>query len=284
MRRLLRSVPSSDDIVSQARSSSRDEDLQDLFDNAPCGYLSIEPSGVIAKANATFLTWMGFSQAEISGKRFQECLNVAGRIFYETHFAPLLRMQGFFNEVALELIARDGRRLPVLVNAVERKNETGELIFIRITIFNATDRRRYESELLAARGKAEQAAKDLQRLNETLEQRVAAEVAERLKAEAALRQAQKMDAIGQLTGGVAHDFNNLLTIVVGNVEMLLRHLPSDAARMRRAADNALQGAQRAAALTQRLLAFARQQPLDPKPVDANKLVTGMSELLRRTLG
>ena len=274
----------SEDENAQARSSSRDEDLQDLFDNAPCGYLSIEPSGLIARANATFLTWMGLSQPEIVGKRFQEFLNVAGRIFYETHFAPLLRMQGFFNEVALELVGRDGKRLPVLVNAVERKSESGELLFIRITIFNATDRRRYESELLAARRKAEQASKDLQQLNETLEQRVTAEVAERSKAEAALRQAQKMEAIGQLTGGVAHDFNNLLTIVVGNVEMLLRNLPPDAARMRRAADNALQGAHRAAALTQRLLAFARQQPLDPKPVDANKLVSGMSELLRRTLG
>ena len=223
-------------------------------------------------------------EAMVVGKRFQGLLNVAGRIFYETHFAPLLRMQGFFNEVALELVAHDGRRLPVLVNAVERRNESGELLFIRITIFNATDRRRYESELLAARHTAEQASKDLQQLNETLEQRVAAEVAERSKAEAALRQAQKMEAIGQLTGGVAHDFNNLLTIVVGNLEMLLRHLPIDAARMRRAADNALQGAHRAAALTQRLLAFARQQPLDPKAVDANKLVSGMSELLRRTLG
>jgi signal transduction histidine kinase/CheY-like chemotaxis protein len=211
-------------------------------------------------------------------------LSVGGRIFYETHFAPLLRMQGYVNEIAFDLSCKDGRLLPVLVNAVQKRDDSGEPIFDRITIFNASDRRRYERELLEARKRAEQAAGELQELNQTLEQRVAAEVAERMKAEAALRQAQKMEAIGQLTGGVAHDFNNLLTIVVGNIEILLRHLPSDAARLRRAADNALQGARRAAALTHRLLAFARQQPLDPKPIDANKLVFEMSELLRRTIG
>ena len=98
-----------------------------------------------------------------------------------------------------------------------------------------------------------------------------------------------MEAIGQLTGGVAHDFNNLLTIVLGNLESIQRNAasldaPDAGSRLRRAADNAMRGAQRAAALTQRLLAFSRRQPLDPKPVDVNRLVTGMSELLRRTLG
>jgi DNA-binding response OmpR family regulator len=93
-----------------------------------------------------------------------------------------------------------------------------------------------------------------------------------------------MEAIGQLTGGIAHDFNNLLTIIVGNIELLQRRLPDDSARLRRAADSAMQGARRAATLTQRLLAFSRRQPLSPKPLDANKLVAEMSELLRRTLG
>jgi CheY-like chemotaxis protein len=93
-----------------------------------------------------------------------------------------------------------------------------------------------------------------------------------------------MEAIGQLTGGIAHDFNNLLTIIVGNIELLQRRLPEDAGRLRRAADSALHGARRAATLTQRLLAFSRRQPLDPKPIEANRLVAEMSELLRRTLG
>jgi PAS domain S-box-containing protein len=103
-------------------------------------------------------------------------------------------------------------------------------------------------------------------------------------AQEALRQSQKMEAVGQLTGGVAHDFNNLLQVVVGNLETLQRRLPENLDRLRRAADNAMAGAQRAANLTQHLLAFSRRQPLNPRPVAINKLVAGMSDMLRRTLG
>ena len=118
---------------------------------------------------------------------------------------------------------------------------------------------------------------------------VGRDVTEARGIEERLRQAQKMETIGQLTGGVAHDFNNLLTVVLGNLETVQRNvdaLAGDAAgsRIRRAAENATRGAQRAAALTQRLLAFARRQPLDPKPLNVNRLVTGMSELITRTLG
>jgi len=93
-----------------------------------------------------------------------------------------------------------------------------------------------------------------------------------------------MEAVGQLTGGVAHDFNNLLQVIIGNLEILRRHLPDDSGRLQRATQNAMTGARRAAALTQRLLAFARRQPLNPKPIDINNMVGGMSELLYRTLG
>ena len=95
------------------------ESLEDLYENAPCGYLSLRPDGRIVKVNLTFAKWIGFSPAELVGKRLHDLLNIAGRIFYETHFAPLLRMQGFFNEVALDLVTREGSRLPVLVNAAE---------------------------------------------------------------------------------------------------------------------------------------------------------------------
>ena len=104
------------------------------------------------------------------------------------------------------------------------------------------------------------------------------------EAEEQLRQSQKMESVGQLTGGVAHDFNNLLQVVTGNLDTLQRHLPADQPRLRRAAENAMTGARRAAILTQRLLAFARRQPLEPKPIDPGRLVAGMSELLHRTLG
>jgi PAS domain S-box-containing protein len=135
---------------------------------------------------------------------------------------------------------------------------------------------------IAARATAEA---DLRRLNETLEQRVASEVAERTKAEEALRQAQKMEAIGQLTGGIAHDFNNLLQGVIGSLHMLRsRAAAGRTADLGRYVDAALTSADRAAALTHRLLAFARRQPLDPKAVNPNRLVASMEDLVRRTVG
>ncbi|MCO5074054.1 MAG: ATP-binding protein [Chelatococcus sp.] len=137
----------------------------------------------------------------------------------------------------------------------------------------------------------------LRRLNETLEERVAARAAEnerahatileeirqRQAAEELLRQAQKMEMIGQLTGGVAHDFNNLLMAVMANLDLLGRQVAHDA-KAARLVDGALQGAQRGAALTQRLLAFARRQDLKPEPIDLAALVTGMDELMERSVG
>ena len=134
---------------------------------------------------------------------------------------------------------------------------------------------------IAQRMKAEA---ELHALNSDLEARVEREIAERLRVEDALRQAQKMEAVGQLTGGVAHDFNNLLTVIIGGLDTIKRAKPEDTARVMRAADMALQGAQRAANLTGRLLAFSRRQPLAPKPLELNVLVRDMTELLHRTLG
>jgi PAS domain S-box-containing protein len=130
----------------------------------------------------------------------------------------------------------------------------------------------------------------LAELTATLEQRVEQrttdlmkEVAAREKAQEQLRQAQKMETIGQLTGGVAHDFNNLLMAVMGNLDLLRKRLPDDP-RLQRLVDGALQGAERGASLTQRLLAFARQQDLRVVPVDLSGLVQGMGNLLERSLG
>lgn len=111
---------------------------------------------------------------------------------------------------------------------------------------------------------------------------VYSEASRREVAEANLRQSQKMEAIGQLTGGVAHDFNNLLTIVIGNLDTALRQKPEG--RLQRALANAMAGAERASQLTRRLLAFSRKQPLEPRPIDANGLIAGMLELMGRSLG
>jgi signal transduction histidine kinase/CheY-like chemotaxis protein len=158
----------------------------------------------------------------------------------------------------------------------------------------ALDRARAEvgnkaNELSAALARSDHLNHQLSRLNQTLEQRVADEIRERMQTEEALRQAQKMEAIGQLTGGVAHDFNNLLTVIMGSLDSIRRQLDDpahklDIARLRRLQSMAFQGAERAATLTSRLLAFARRQPLQPEPIDVNKLATGLTDLLQRTLG
>jgi signal transduction histidine kinase/ActR/RegA family two-component response regulator len=111
-----------------------------------------------------------------------------------------------------------------------------------------------------------------------------AEAASRESAESQLRQMQKMEAVGQLTGGIAHDFNNMLSIIIGSLDLATRRLRNDPDKARACIDNAVEGAQRAASLTGRLLAFSRQQPLAPIVADPNKLVGGMSEMLRRTIG
>lgn len=141
------------------------------------------------------------------------------------------------------------------------------------------------------------AAATLRDMNDQLEKRVeertaqlrrahddlVSEIAERERTEAQLRQMQKLESIGQLTGGVAHDFNNLLTAVIGNLELLRKRVPASPASDR-LIDGAMQGAQRGAALTQRLLAFARHQALDVRPVDIAALIRGMDDLLRRSIG
>jgi sigma-B regulation protein RsbU (phosphoserine phosphatase) len=193
-----------------------EEDLQDLYENAPCGYLSLRPDGRIAKANQTLCRWTGYAPDELIGKRLHDFLNIAGRIFYETHFAPLLRMQGFFNEVALDLIKKDGETFPVLVNATERTNADGKLQFIRLTVFNATDRRRYERELLKARD-------ELKVLAATLEQRVAEETAERLRSDTALTsQREEAQLREQFIAVLGHDLRNPLASIVAGTRLIQR--------------------------------------------------------------
>src|SRR3546814_532949 len=124
-----------------------------------------------------------------------------------------------------------------------------------------------------------------QEANETLEHRVLERTAELTQAHEALRQAQKMEAVGQLTGGIAHDFNNLLAGISGGLEIIERRLAQGRTEgIERFIQGAQTSAQRAAALTQRLLAFSRRQTLDPKPMDVNRLIFGMEDLIRRTVG
>ncbi|HEX8629083.1 MAG TPA: SpoIIE family protein phosphatase [Catenuloplanes sp.] len=141
----------------------------DFYDNAPCGYLTTRPDGTIAKVNETFLRWTGFDRADLVGRRrFRDLLSVGGRIYHETHFAPLLRMQGEVHEVALELVRADQRRLPILLNSVLQVDAEGAPLAIHTTVFNATERRSYERELMRARRAAEESESRVRVLQEVV--------------------------------------------------------------------------------------------------------------------
>jgi len=133
-----------------------DDDPEQLYERAPCGYLSTTPDGTIVKANATFLDLCGYRREDVVGRRtFAELLSPGGRIYHETHYAPMLRMQGTVREVALDLVRSDGGRLPVLVNAALETSPDGAPRLVRVAVFDATERREYERELLRAKQRAE---------------------------------------------------------------------------------------------------------------------------------
>jgi PAS domain S-box-containing protein len=215
----------------------------------------LDPHGVITNWNAGGERIKGYSSREIVGQHFSRFFTEEDR----TAGLPWKALETAAREGKYEgegwRVRKDGTRFWASVVLDPIRDRNGKLIGYAKITRDITERR---AALLA--------------LQETQQQ---------------LMQAQKMEGIGHLTGGVAHDFNNLLTIIIGNLETLQRVADQpdiDRARLARLAGNAMRGAERAAALTQRLLAFSRQQPLQPKPLDVSKLVGGMSDLLRRSLG
>ncbi|WP_313483695.1 ATP-binding protein [Stutzerimonas kunmingensis] len=175
-------------------------------------------------------------------------------------------------------LLRAGAECWLACKAKAFRDANGALAYVAGACTDISARRRAEDALRVSEN-------SLRQLNETLEARVATEVAERSRAEEALRQAQKMEAVGQLTGGIAHDFNNLLTGIIGSLDLMQRrHQRNESLELERYIGAAVTSAQRAAALTQRLLAFSRQQALDLKPVDVNQLVASLEDLLHRTTG
>lgn len=131
--------------------------MAELFENAPCGYVATRSDGTILQVDQTFIAMTGHTREWLlAGRRFAELLTVAGRIYHDTHFGPLLRMQGFVKEVAFDILRQDQHRLPVLVNAVNKSFGVQQPLTL-MTVLDATDRRQYEQELLKARRKAEEA-------------------------------------------------------------------------------------------------------------------------------
>ncbi|MFF8731582.1 PP2C family protein-serine/threonine phosphatase [Streptomyces sp. NPDC015171] len=137
-----------------------EDSAEELYDEAPCGYLSTLMDGTVAKINTTLLNWLDLTREAVVGRmRFTDLLTVGGRLYHETHFAPLLRMQGEINGIALEIKQTGGARIPVLVSSVVKHGDTGEPLLIRTTVFDARERRAYEEELLRGRKAAEEARK-----------------------------------------------------------------------------------------------------------------------------
>jgi PAS domain S-box-containing protein len=211
----------------------------------------LDPSGMVSSWNAGAQRIKGYDAAEIIGQHFS--------VFYTDE-----DREAGAPEQALEIARREGRfekegwrlrkdgskfRSHVIIDAI--RGDSGEIIGFAKVTRDVTERAKTQLELEQARE--------------------------------ALFQSQKMDAIGQLTGGVAHDFNNLLMAVLGSLELLRKKMPDDPQKMR-LLDNAIQGAKRGAVLTQRMLAFSRRQQLDPRPIDLSDLVRGMTALLQSSLG
>jgi sigma-B regulation protein RsbU (phosphoserine phosphatase) len=182
----------------------RDDDADELYEKAPCGYLSTTPDGAIVKVNQTFLTWTGYERDEVLGRRFSTLLTAGGRIYHETHYAPMLRMQGAARQIALDIVSADGRRLPALVNSILERDERGAPIVVRTAIFDATERREYELELLRAKQRAEESEREARVLARTLQQTLippTPPVIEGLEVAAAYRPA----GTGEQVGGDFYD-------------------------------------------------------------------------------
>ena len=201
---------------------SKLEDFDDFFENSLCGFVFLNPKGVILKANSSLAEWLNYSVDELKGKKFSELLSIGGKIYYETHLWPLLKMQKFFQEVALELIGKNKEKIPVLVNALERSDENNQPQFIRITILKSIDRLTYEQNLLNAKIIAE---------NKLYQEQ-----------ETALLREQFIAILG-------HDLRNPLQGIIGGASVLSRFAKSEqeikmaeliqrsATRMRKLIDN-----------------------------------------------
>ena len=178
----------------------------------------------------------------------------------------------------LEGLAVASRQVGKMQSPIPIETSLREFAVVRDALSAAHEQVRSHNDLLEA--SVAERTRELAQANAEL----TAQMAAREQAESQLRQMQKMEAVGQLTGGIAHDFNNMLSIVISSLNLLQRRLERGDTDVQRFVASAMEGANRAAALTSRLLAFSRQQPLAPEVLDANELVAGMSELLQRTLG
>lgn len=270
--------------VKLADSRALERRARALIEAAPDAIVVVDHSGRIVLVNAQTEELFGYRRAELLGKAIEILVPESARaahIAKRDHFIgqPSVRPMG----TGLDLAGRrkDGTEVPIEISLSPLRTDTG--VLVSAAIRDITERREAQQALREARNELElrvrERTTELEQANAALQ----AEMADRNAAEHALIQAQKMEAVGQLTGGVAHDFNNLLTVVMGNLQLLARRIKGDPV-----ADEmikgALKAAKRGADLNRTLLAFSRKQRLAPVPVDFNEMISGMTSLLRRSLG
>ncbi|MGK5078347.1 PAS domain S-box protein [Janthinobacterium sp. HLX7-2] len=244
------------------------ERMAAIFGQASVGLSELDLDGRFLRVNGALCRMLGRSSEELLALNMNDILHPDDMPGNNVLFQRLVETGESF---ALEkrYLKPDGSLVWVSSNVSRLVDEQGHTRSVIAVKTDITDRRRVE--------------KALHELNETLEHRVEQEVSERTKAEDALRQAQKMEAVGQLTGGIAHDFNNVLQIISGNLH-LLQHLAGSDGLMRQRLDTAIAAVERGAKLSSHLLAFARRQPLKPVVADLMRVVRNMDALLQRALG
>ncbi|MCY0107017.1 PAS domain-containing protein [Pseudomonas monsensis] len=233
--------------------------------------------------NAAYLDWYGLTPQELYGRTIREVIGEEAYFLRAPYIAEALA--GRPCSFSLYTPHRDGSIRHALMNYLPRHGADGAVNGFYIFVIDETERKKTEEAL--------------RNLNETLEERVSArteqlaqanqrlqnEMFERERAEDALRHAQKMEAVGQLTGGIAHDFNNMLTGIIGSLDLMQRYIADGRANeIGRFTEAAVSSANRAAALTHRLLAFSRRQSLDRKQLNVNELIHSLEDLIRRTKG
>jgi PAS domain S-box-containing protein len=255
---------------SQLALQETEERFRLIADSAPVMLWMGTPEGRCLYLNAAQRAFWGVAEEDVVGFDWTPTIHPEDLAMLAGPWAEGMRSRTSFT-VEARYRRADGAWRLLQTTTRPRFDAAGEFLGMTGVNIDITDQRQAEAEL--------------QGLNATLEARVAEALAERAQTEEQLRQAQKMEAVGQLTGGIAHDFNNLLAGIVGSLDLLQTRLAQGRTTdLARYVGAAMTSAQRAAALTHRLLAFARRQPLDPKPVEANRLVADMEDLLRRTLG
>jgi len=233
------------------------EAVQDLYDNAPCGYHSLDANGVFININRTELKWFGYTKEDVIGKlKFTDVITPqSGETFKESF--PSFKKQGWISDLEFEMIRKDGTIMPVVLHATAVMNDQGEYVMSRSTLFDITERRKMDAE----RTRAE---------------------AEKKKLEHQLFQTQKMDALGRFAGGIAHDLNNMLYPIILNAQSLLAEAPADA-RWRQSIQLLLDAAYRQRDLVKQILSFSRHQEQKLVPIRVKPLLEETLAFLRSTL-